>query len=80
VHETSLDEIIVVQEYLDVFLKELPPCMPPDIDIEFIIDLLPGTHPISKRPYMMPTNELVELRKQIARLQSKGFICPSSSH
>jgi hypothetical protein len=53
--------------------------MPPDRDIEFIIELLPGMPHISKRPYRMPLNELVELKKQIAKLQSKGFICPSSS-
>jgi hypothetical protein len=35
--------------------------------------------PISKRSYRMPVNKLVELKKQIAELQSKGFICPSSS-
>jgi hypothetical protein len=40
---------------------------------------LPGMPPISKRPYRMPVNELVELKKQIAELQSKGFIHPSSS-
>jgi hypothetical protein len=40
---------------------------------------LPGTLPISKRPYRMPMNELVELKKQIAELQAKGFIRPSSS-
>jgi hypothetical protein len=55
------------------------PGIPPDRDIEFIIDLLLGTPPISKRPYRMPINELVELKKQIAELQSKGFIYPSSS-
>jgi hypothetical protein len=53
--------------------------MPPDHDIVFIIDLLLGTPPISKRPYRMPINELEELKKQIAEMQSKGFICPSSS-
>jgi hypothetical protein len=53
--------------------------MPPDRDIEFMIELLPGMTPISKRPYRMPVNELVELKKQIAELQSKGFIRPSSS-
>jgi hypothetical protein len=52
--------------------------MLPDRDIEFIIELLPRTPPISKRPYRMPVNELVELKKQIAELQSKGFIHPSS--
>jgi hypothetical protein len=53
--------------------------MPPDRDIEFLIELLPGTPPISKRPYRMPVNELVELKKQLAELKAKGFIRPSSS-
>jgi hypothetical protein len=78
VQGTSLNEIRVVQEYLNVFPKDLPG-MPSDRDIEFIIELLPGTPPISKRPYRMPVNELVELKKQIAKLQSKEFIHPSSS-
>jgi hypothetical protein len=53
--------------------------MPPNQDVEFVIELLPGTPQISKRPYRMPMNELVELEKQIAELQAKGFIRPSSS-
>jgi hypothetical protein len=68
----------VVQDYPDVFLEELPG-MPPDRDIEFLIELLPVTPPILKRPYRMPVNELVELKNQIAELQAKGFIRPSSS-
>jgi hypothetical protein len=75
---TALEEIRVVQEYPDVFPEDLP-SMPPDRDIEFRIELLPGTPPISKRPYRMPVNELVELKKQIVELQAKGFICPTSS-
>jgi hypothetical protein len=75
---TSLNEIRVVQEYHDVFPEDLPG-VPPDHDIEFIIELLPGTPSISKRPYRMPVNELVEPKKQIVELQSKGFIRPSSS-
>ena len=51
----------VVQEEVpivkDVFPGELPG-MPPDRDIEFLIELLPGTGPISKRPYQMPANDL----------------------
>jgi hypothetical protein len=69
----ALEDIKVVREYLDVFPAELPG-MPLDRDIEFPIELLPGTPPISKRPYKMPINELVELKKQIAELQAKGFI------
>jgi hypothetical protein len=78
VHGTSFNEIRIVREYPDVFLEELPG-MPPDRSIEFMIELLPGTPPISKRPYRMPINKLVELKKQLAELQSKGFIHPSSS-
>jgi hypothetical protein len=58
----ALEEIIVVQEYPDIFPKELPG-MPRDHDIEYLIELLSGTPPISKRPYRMPVNELVELKK-----------------
>jgi hypothetical protein len=74
----ALEEIRVVHEYLNLFLKDLPG-MSPDRDIEFIIELLPKTPPISKRPYRMPINELVELKKQIAELEAKEFIHPTSS-
>jgi hypothetical protein len=67
---TALEEILVVQEYLDVFQEELSG-MPLDRDIEFLIELLPETPPISRRPYRMPINELVELKKQLAELQAK---------
>jgi hypothetical protein len=59
---TALEEILVVQEYPNVFPEELP-VMQPDRDIEFLIELLPRTPPISKRPYRMPVNELLELKK-----------------
>jgi hypothetical protein len=74
----DLEDITVVQECSDVFPEELPG-MPPDHDIEFVIELLPGTPPISKRSYRMPVNELAEPKKQIVELQSKRFIHPSSS-
>jgi hypothetical protein len=69
----ALEDIRVVQDFPDIFPKELPG-MPPDRNIEFLIELLPGTPPISKSPYRMPVNELVELKKQIAEFQAKGFI------
>jgi hypothetical protein len=46
------DNIRVVRDFLDVFPEELPG-MPPDREVEFVIDLLPGTAPISKCPYRM---------------------------
>jgi hypothetical protein len=53
--------------------------MPPDREIEFAIDLVPGTAPISKRPYRMAPQELVELKKQLDDLKQKGFIRESVS-
>jgi hypothetical protein len=69
----SIEDVPVVREYPDVFPEELPG-MPPDRDIEFVIDLIPGTSPIAKRPY-----RLAELKKQLGELQRSGFIRPSSS-
>jgi hypothetical protein len=67
----------VVSEFPDAFPVELPG-MPPDRDIEFVIDLMLGVVPIYKRPYRMATLELVELKKHIKELLEKGFIHPSS--
>jgi hypothetical protein len=72
------DNIRVVRDFLDVFLEELPG-MPLDREVEFFIDLLPGTALISKRPYRMSIEELKELKKQLMELQEAGYIRPSSS-
>jgi hypothetical protein len=75
---SHLEEIPVVCKYPDVFPDELPG-MPPDRDVEFVIELQPGTAPISKRPYRMPPKELAELKNQLQELLDKGYIRPSSS-
>jgi hypothetical protein len=72
------NNIRVVRDFLDIFLEELPG-MPPDREVEFVIDLLPGTAPISKRPYRMSVEELKEFKKQLTELQEDGYIRPSSS-
>jgi hypothetical protein len=74
---SRLEEIPVVSAYPDVFPDELPG-MPPDQDVEFVIELQPGTAPISKRPYRMPPKELAELKNQLQELLDKGYICPGS--
>jgi hypothetical protein len=74
----SIEEIPVVREFLDVFPDNLPG-MPPERDIEFKIELQPGTAPISKALYKMSRKELVELKIQLKDLLDKGFIHPSSS-
>jgi hypothetical protein len=74
----KLKDIPIDCEYADVFPDDLPG-MPPDRDIEFIIELQPGTSPISKRPYCMPPNELAELKIQLHDLLDKGYIRPNAS-
>jgi hypothetical protein len=68
----------VVNEFPDVFPKEFLG-MPPDCDIEFVIDLVPATVPIYKRPYRMATQQLAELKEHIKELLEKGYIRASSS-
>jgi hypothetical protein len=75
---SDLTSIPVVCEFLDVFPDDLPG-LPPNRDVEFIIELEPGTAPISRRPYRMAPKELAEMKKQLEELRNKGFICPSSS-
>ena len=74
----SIESVSVVCEFLDVFPADLPG-MPPDRDIDFCIDLEPGTRPISIPPYRMAPAELRELKAQLQELLSKGFIRPSAS-
>jgi hypothetical protein len=68
----------VVKDFPDVFPEELRG-MPPYRKVEFVIDPLPETVPIFKRPYRMSIEELKELKKQLAELQEAGYIRPSSS-
>jgi hypothetical protein len=74
----SIEAIRIVSEFLDVFPEELPG-MPPEMKVEFVIELIPGTAPISKRAYRVPEPELVELKKQIDEMLEKGYIRPSTS-
>jgi hypothetical protein len=77
--ESNLIETIrIVLEFPDVFLEDLPG-MPPDRKVEFSIELILGTAPISKRAYRVSRPELVELKKQIDELLEKGYIRPSTS-
>jgi hypothetical protein len=73
----EIAEVPIVCEFLDVFPDELPG-LPPDRDVEFKIELILGTAPISKRSYRMPPNELAELKTQLSELLQKGLIRPSS--
>ena len=61
---TSLIEVPVVCDFLDVFLDELLG-LRPRRKVEFLMELIPGTHPISKTPYRMVPKELKELKVQL---------------
>ena len=69
---TRLEDIPIVKEFPDDILG-----LPPDREVEFTIDLIPGTEPISIPPYRMAPAELRELKAQLEELLSKGFIRPS---
>jgi hypothetical protein len=69
----SVGQVYIVSEYPDVFPEDLPG-MPPDREVEFAIEVVPGTNPVFKKHYRMTSPELVELKKQLDDLISKGFI------
>ena len=73
----DLEEIPVVKDFPDVFLEELLG-LPPDKEIEFGIDVLLGTQPISIPPYCMAPLELRELKVQLQDLLDNDFIRPST--
>ena len=75
---TMVDEISVVREFPNVFPDDIAG-LPPDREVEFTIDLIPETEPISIPPYRMAPAELRELKAQLEELLSKGFIRPSIS-
>jgi hypothetical protein len=76
--EEGLEHLPVVKEFVDVFPEELPG-MPPERELEFTIDLKPGTEPIARTPYRMSTPELQELKMQLKELLDLGLIRPSVS-
>src|SRR3954463_3298577 len=74
----GIENVPVVRDFTDVFPEELPG-IPPVREVEFVIDLKPGTVSIAKRPYKMPPHHLLELKEEIDKALQKGFIRPSSS-
>ena len=74
----TLESVPVVCVFSEVFPEDLPG-VPPKRKIDFGIDLLPDTQPISIPPYRMSTAELKELKEQLKDLLDKGFIRPSIS-
>ncbi|GJR97448.1 putative reverse transcriptase domain-containing protein [Tanacetum coccineum] len=76
--EPKLGNIPIVREFEDVFPEDLSG-LPPQRQLEFRIDLVPGATPIAKSPYRLAPSEMQELSRQLQELQDKGFIRPSHS-
>lgn len=76
--EAKLKDLLIIRDFPEVFLEDLPG-LPPSREIEFTIELVPRSGPISKAPYRMAPTELRELKVQIQYLLEKGFIRPSVS-
>jgi hypothetical protein len=77
-HTKAISDVPVVCEYEDVFPEDLPG-LPPDRDVEFVINLVPGTAPIAQSPYRMAEIELKLLKAELDSLLEKGFIRQSAS-
>ncbi|GJS35831.1 reverse transcriptase domain-containing protein [Tanacetum coccineum] len=76
--EKRLEDIPVVREFLEVFPEDLPG-LPPVRQVEFQIDLIPGTTPVARAPYRLAPSEMQELSNQLQELSDRGFIRPSTS-
>jgi hypothetical protein len=76
--ERKIEDVSIVSEYTDVFPEDLPG-LPQDRQVEFRIELVPGTQPIARAPYRLAPSDMQELIKQLHELLEKGFIRPSSS-
>nr|GFB72380.1 putative reverse transcriptase domain-containing protein [Tanacetum cinerariifolium] len=76
--EKRLEDIPIVQEFLEVFPEDLPG-IPPTRQVEFQIDLVPGAAPVAWAPYRLAPSEMKKLSDQLKELFVKGFIRPSSS-
>eukprot|EP00253_Pinus_taeda_P011854 PITA_11854 len=75
---SALGNILVVQEFVDVFPEEVPG-LPPKRDIDFTIELIPGAAPVSRAPYRMSVPELTECKMELQELLDKQYIRPSVS-
>ncbi|GJW87682.1 putative reverse transcriptase domain-containing protein [Tanacetum coccineum] len=73
-----LEDIPVVREFPEVFPKDLP-SLPLVRQVEFQIDLIPGTTPVARAPYRLALLEMQELSDQLLELSDRGFIRPSTS-
>ncbi|GJW72686.1 putative reverse transcriptase domain-containing protein [Tanacetum coccineum] len=73
----ALEDVPIIREFLEVFLKDLPR-LPPAQQVEFQIDLVPGAAPVARASYRLTPTEMQELSTQLQELSDRGYIRPSS--
>ncbi|GJS49822.1 putative reverse transcriptase domain-containing protein [Tanacetum coccineum] len=76
--EEQLEDVPIIQDFLEVFPEDLPG-LPPARQVEFQIDLVPEATPVARAPYRLAPFEMQELSTQLQEMANKGFIRPSSS-
>ena len=69
----------ILQDFSDIFPKDLPVGLPPIREVQHRIELIPGAEPPHRAPYRMSPQGLDELKKQLRELTEKGYIQPSVS-
>ena len=75
--EVAISLISIVKDFEEVF-QDISG-LPPKREIDFCIDLVPGTISITKAPYIMTPTKMPELKKQVQELEDLGFVRPSAS-
>nr|GEV17640.1 putative reverse transcriptase domain-containing protein [Tanacetum cinerariifolium] len=78
IHCIKAQDVPVLRDFLEVFPEKLPG-LPPPMQVEFQIDLIPRATPVARAPYRLAPSEMRELLIQLQELLEKGFIRPSSS-
>ncbi|GKE47587.1 hypothetical protein Tco_1478845, partial [Tanacetum coccineum] len=73
-----LEDVPIIRDFPEVFPKDLLG-IPPAQQVEFQIDLVPGSAPVAQAPYRLAPSKMKELAEQLQELSKKGFIRPSSS-
>ncbi|GJZ05421.1 putative reverse transcriptase domain-containing protein, partial [Tanacetum coccineum] len=76
--EKRLEDVSIVQEFIEVFLEDFPR-LPPARKVEFQVNLVPGVAPVARAPCRLAPAKMQELSTQLQELYEKGFIRPSSS-
>ena len=77
-NSVRVDSLPIVRDFPDVFPEDIE-SLPPEREVEFSIELIPGAGPVSKARYRMAPLELAEVKRQIEELMQKQFIRPSAS-